>query len=395
MRYVTHRDLTISTVGFGSYALSGAYGPADRQDFVRLVDHALELGVTFFDTAEAYGDGERVLGEALGSRRSSAVIATKVGIRTGLEPRLSRQYVLEACDRSLRALATDCVDLYQVHFDDPDTAVAETVGALEELRDAGKIRHYGVGHMSPERILEYCREGRPWSVLAELSAAEPAARHRLVPICAQEDMGVVAFSVTGRGVLTGRFGTGASFPSTDIRSIDPLFHRERFRSALRVAERIEAIAEIACVRPAQVAIAWVLAQPHVICALTGPSTVAHLEENVAAAELTIPSELIEELDSFLTEEAARLQSEQRQSVHEILGTLLPSDTAEAVADLVYAFETAIRTELVKESAALPAFRKLLGLRAKSAKPGADPSQLVAVQQELKELMRSVNARESK
>lgn len=388
MRYVTWKDLIVSAVGVGSYGLSGAYGPADRQGFVRLVDHALDLGVTFFDTAEAYGDGERVLSEALGSRRSSAVVATKVGARAGLKPTLSRQYVLEACDRSLRALRTDYIDLYQVHFDDPDTPIAETVGALEHLRGEGKIRQYGVGHMSTQRILEYCREGTPFSVLAELSAAEPVARDRLLPVCRHEGLGFIAFSVTGRGVLTGRFGGGAFFPPTDIRSIDPLFHRERFRSALRVAERFAAIAETTGATPAQVAIAWVLAQPGVICALTGPSTIAHLDENVVAAELTIPSRLIEELDSFLTEEQTRLEHEQRQSVDEILSVPLPEDSARAMADLVYAFETSIRIELVTERAAVPAFRKLLALR---AEPGGDPSQLAAIQQELRSLVESEDA----
>jgi aryl-alcohol dehydrogenase-like predicted oxidoreductase len=362
LQYTTHEGVTLSSVGLGSYGAGGAYGPHDPKEFVRLVRRAVDLGVTFFDTAEAYGDAERLLGEGLGAQRNAVLVATKVGLKRGVEPTLSRQYVLDACNTSLTNLGTDYIDLYQVHFDDPDTPVEETIGALEELARAGKIRRYGLGHLRLERVREYCASGNVFSVLMELSAVEPSARDRLLPFCRANGVGGIAFSVTGRGVLTGRLGPNTVFDSNDIRSIDPLFQRERLRSALRVLDRISQMAGTMGKTPAQIAIAWVLAQPGVICALTGPSTASHLEENAAAADLVLPRPEIDQLESFLTRERARLQEEQRSTVRRILQSPLARDPAKAFKDLVYAVETSLALGLVSEEAVVPTFRDLFALR---------------------------------
>jgi aryl-alcohol dehydrogenase-like predicted oxidoreductase len=362
LQYTTFKDTRLSRIGFGCYALSGAYGRVDVDQFVGLIHRAIGLGVTFFDTASAYGDAERVLGKALGQHRRQAMIETKVGVKEGLKPILSRQYVVDACDASLGALGTDYIDLYQVHFDDHETPVEETVAALDELQGAGKIRHYGVGHLAAERVCQYCDAGDVFSVLMELSAVETSARERLLPLCREREVGAIAFSVTGRGVLAGRFGQGTVFDSSDIRSIDPLFQRERFRSALRTAEIVSEIARTLGRTPAQIAIAWVLAQPGVICALTGPSTVPHLEENVAAANVLLLQAHIERLEDFLREEQVRLRREQRATVHRILRSPLSRDSLQAFKDLVYAVETSLVLGFASEDTVMPVFRDLLALR---------------------------------
>jgi len=155
VKYREHGCFKVSEVGVGSYSLSGAYGRKNTQRFMGMIDRAVELGVNFFDTAHAYGGAERVLGEALKPYRDDVIIASKIGMKGGTKPNLSREHIMASCDESLGRLQTHYIDLYQVHFDDPDTPVRETVLALEELVDEGKILRYGVGHLPANRAREY------------------------------------------------------------------------------------------------------------------------------------------------------------------------------------------------------------------------------------------------
>jgi aryl-alcohol dehydrogenase-like predicted oxidoreductase len=285
----------------------------DVEAYKATLRRAYELGVTVFDAAEAYGDAEGILGEVVRPFRDDVVVATKVGVREGLEPNLSAAYVTEACEASLRRLGMARIDLYQVHFDDPDTPVGETVAALEGLIRSGKIRRYGVGHLPLPRVVQYMEDGDVFSVLMEFSAVARGAREQLLPLCEEREVAAIGFSVTGRGLLTGRYTEDHAFPDGDIRQIDPLFQRERFRSGLRVAEKLAAIGARYGKTPAQTAIAWVLAQPGITCALTGPSSIDHLEENLAASGWTIPDEELADLDAWLDRERRRLARAQRTS----------------------------------------------------------------------------------
>lgn len=362
MEHREHDGFRISEVGVGCYALSGVYGTKDVEEFKRMLQRACELGVNFFDVAETYGDAERILGEAIKPFRQEVYVATKVGVRGGLQPNLSSSYIKRACEESLERLQTDHIDLYQVHFDDPDTPIEETVGALEELVREGKIRRYGVGHLPLERVEAYFKAGKVFSVLMELSAVARESRKKLLPLCRVHGVGAIAFSVTGRGLLTRRFQERPSFEPGDIRNIDPLFQRERLQSGLRVAEKLAELGKRYGKTPAQVAIAWVLAQPGVICALTGPSTVAHLEENVGGSGCTFHPDELEDLESFLEREDAWLEGEQRSSLKQILSTPLPEEPFRAFVDLVYAIETALLLGLTSEREILPIAQELYGMR---------------------------------
>ncbi|MEW6107517.1 MAG: aldo/keto reductase, partial [Bacillota bacterium] len=216
MRYNQCRDLRVSEVGVGCYSLAGVYGKKDLDEFARMVRRAYELGVTFFDTADAYGDAESILGKIVRDFRSEIHIATKVGVVSGASMDLSPARVKKACEESLARLGTDYIDLYQVHFDDPKTPVEDVVGALESLVASGKIRHYGVGHLPADKIARYAEVGRPLSVLMELSAATRDARAKLLPLCREHGMAAIAFSTTGRGILTGTIREGHVFPDGDI-----------------------------------------------------------------------------------------------------------------------------------------------------------------------------------
>ena len=385
MKYRKHRGLSVSEIGVGCYALSGAYGARDAGGFKQMLRHAFDLGVTFFDTAEAYGDAERVLGEVVHPYRDEVVIATKVGIREGLTPNLSKEYVHAACTRSLQQLQTDYIDLYQVHFDDPNTPVEETVDALEELAREGKIRYYGVGHLPVDRIETYCRVGKPFSVLMELNAAARAAREQLLPLCRKHRLGAIAFSTTGRGLLTGKIQRDTGFGPDDLRRMDPLFQRERFQSGLRIADRLAALGKEHGKTPAQVAIAWVLAQQGVISALTGPSSIAHLEENVGASGWTPSTRDLTALERFLAEEEEQLKEEQQSSLRRILTTALPQDPAKALVDLVYVMETAVELGRASEKDVMPILRELLPMQ--KALNKSSLAKLQAIRAQLAQLIR--------
>jgi len=360
IQYRTYRGEELSAVGVGCYAVGGAYGAKDPEQFIPMLRRAAELGVTFFDTADIYGPGEEILGRAIAPLRDRVWIATKVGASKGGRPDCSRTHIVASCEKSLQRLGIERIDLYQIHFDDAHTPVAETVGALGELVAAGKIRHYGVGHLSPARVSEYLAGGEVFSILTELSAVARGALHRITPLCRTHGVGMIAFSVTGRGMLTGKIGPDTSFGTDDIRRLDPLFQRARRASGLRIAEQLRRLGERYGKSPAQVAIAWVLAQTGVVCALTGPSTLAHLEENLGGAGWAIDATDVTALDHCLQAEDERLRREQIAELREILRANAPS--ARPFADLVYTLETLVELGLAQEQEIMPAFQQLWGLR---------------------------------
>jgi aryl-alcohol dehydrogenase-like predicted oxidoreductase len=362
VRYRKHKNLNISEIGIGCYSLSGVYGKKDIDEFKKMIVRAYELGVNFFDTAEAYGNAEQILGEVVEPFRKNIHIATKVGVKEGIRPNLSKEYIKKACEESLRNLKTDYIDLYQIHFDDPERKIEEIISTLEELVKEGKIIYYGVGHLPKERVEEFCNKGNIFSILMELSAVSYDSREKLLPLCEKYDVGGIAFSTTGRGILTGKINKETKFEPNDIRNMDPLFQREKFESGLRVCEKFKEIGGKYGKTSSQIAIAWVLSQPKIICALTGPSKISHLEENLKASDFSISKEDLEDIEKFLKEENDRLKFEQKLSVKNILLNLLPDDPNKAFVDLVYAIETSILLGLISEEKILSNFYELFEIR---------------------------------
>ena len=361
MKYRTHKGCKISEIGIGCYSLAGVYGKKDVEEFRRMLNRAYELGVNFFDTAEGYGDAESILGETVNPFREEVHIATKVGVKGGIKPNLSCEYVTRACEESLERLSTDYIDLYQVHFDDPTTPVEETVGALEELVAEGKIRHYGVGHLPAERVEAYCTTGNVFSLLMELSAVSRHSRKHLLPLCKKYDVGGIAFSTTGRGLLTGKYKK-PTFEPGDLRHMDPLFQRENFQSGLRIVDRFTELSKEYEKTPVQVALAWVLSQPGIVCALCGPSTIPHLEENVDGSGWSLSTDDLRKLEELFQKEDEWLRKEQLSSVRQILSQALPQEFSKAFADLVYVMEMAMLHQLVEEKEILPVLYELFGMR---------------------------------
>lgn len=385
MQFRSHRGYTISEIGVGCYGLSGAYGKKDPGTYRRMLEQAIHSGVTFFDTADTYGDlAEELLGEVVRPHRASIFLATKVGMRGSKQPDLSHAAVVQACEASLRRLQTEYIDLYQVHFDDPNTPVEETLGALDELAQAGKIRAFGVGHLPVERIRAYLASGKIFSGQFELSAVARDTRKEVLPLLQSHGAGLLAFSVTGRGLLSGQHTARPAFEPGDIRTIDPLFQRERYRSALQIAEKFSRLGQLYGKSCVQTAIAWVLAQPGVLCALTGPSSPVHLAENLGGSGWQISAEHLAELESFFDREDARLHAEQVRSLRDILGNAPAGDPAAAILDLIYAIETAITCGWVAQESVMPLFMDVL--RERKAGAGASQARLEKIRQELAEIV---------
>jgi aryl-alcohol dehydrogenase-like predicted oxidoreductase len=254
--------------------------------------------------------------------------------------------------------------LYQVHYADPSTPIAETIEALEALVAAGKIRRYGISHLAVEKAERFFDAGEIFSVLMEFSPAVRQARRQLLPACRDHDVAAIAFSVTGRGLLTGALPKRPAFGPGDIRNIDPLFQRESYQAGLRTAEKLAQIGRGYDKTAAQAAIAWVLSHPGIVCALTGPSKLEHLEENLGGSGWALSPQDLDSLEKFFRQQDQWLQDEQKASLASILRSPLRADPFEAYKDLVYVFETSLSLGLAEEGQITPAYLQLFDLRNK-------------------------------
>lgn len=347
--------IPFSKLGYGCYALGGAYGnKVEISRATELIHLAYDLGIRYFDTADQYGT-EALLGKALRSCRQDVVIATKIGAKGGL----GRKNILASCEASLNRLQTDYIDLYQIHYDDPAVSVEEVVETLEALKDTGKIRHYGVGHLPLDKTMKYLELGQPQTVLAEMNAASLDRYRELRPLQHTHDFGIIAFSVTGRGLLTGAIPPCPHFPDTDLRRLDPLFKRSKLASGLRIQEKLAAIGRQINATPAQVAIAWVLGNPGVVAALTGPTDPLHLKENCTALDLKLGSRLQQEISDFIRQQRELLQARVAQEIEAILQPTAANCLQRE--DLIYVLEHCIENSLISYKAGVDLFSQLLQL----------------------------------
>jgi aryl-alcohol dehydrogenase-like predicted oxidoreductase len=287
-------------------ALAGMYGTPAETGSLRVLNRALELGCTFLDTSDAYGPftNEELLGRALAGRRGQVVLATKFGnVRRPdgafLQVNADPKYVGQACDASLRRLRTDYIDLYYLHRVDPRVPIEETVGAMAELVAAGKVGHLGLSEAAPDTIRR-AHAVHPMTALQteySLWSREPEAE--ILPVVRELGIGFVAYAPVGRGFLAGRFRDPAELAAGDVRRNHPRFRGDNLRSNAAVAARLQAIAEARGITPAQLALAWLLAQGDDIVPIPGTARPEHLEQNIAAALLQLaPEELASIGESF-------------------------------------------------------------------------------------------------
>ncbi|CAN5538159.1 aldo/keto reductase [soil metagenome] len=307
MKHTTLGTLEVSRLGLGTMGMSAFYSGAgsDDAESTRTIRRALELGVTFFDTAEIYGPfrNEELLGAALGSDRDSVVIATKGGTLKhldddsyGFDGRPENLRI--ALEGSLKRLGTDHIDLYYQHRMDPTFPIEETVGAFAEFIAEGKILGYGLSEAAPARIRAAHAEHPVTAVQTEYSLWSRDPEAELLPLLRELGIGFVPYSPLGRGFLTGAIRSIDTLDESDFRRNNPRFEGENLAENLKIVDAVEAVAREASATPAQVALAWILAQGENIAPIPGTKRVSRLEENAAADAVVLTSEQLATLSAL-------------------------------------------------------------------------------------------------
>jgi aryl-alcohol dehydrogenase-like predicted oxidoreductase len=324
MRQVKLGNVGVSRIGLGTMGMSTAYIDAsiDEAQCIATIHRALELGVTLIDTAEVYGPyvNEELVGRALRGRRDQVVLATKFGMisHTGRAPGKldsSPANIRLAVEGSLRRLDTDSIDLYYQHRVDPDTPIEETAGALAELVAEGKVRHIGLSEAAPDTIRR-AHKVHPVSALqSEYSLWTRDPEAAVLPTLRELGIGFVAYSPLGRGMLTGTIRSVDQLDAADFRRSNPRFSGENFDANLASLQEVEAVARDAGATPAQVALAWVLAQGDDIAPIPGTKRISRLEENVGADALQLTAAQLTRLDA-LTPAAGAHHGEQQMRMIE-------------------------------------------------------------------------------
>jgi aryl-alcohol dehydrogenase-like predicted oxidoreductase len=299
------QGLEVSAMGLGCMGMSEFYGSTDEEEAIRTIHRALELGVTFLDTADMYGPftNERLVGRAVAGRRDDVEIATKFGNvrgengeRRGI--RGDAEYVRQACDASLERLGVDHIDLYYQHRVDKSVEIEETVGAMKELVDAGKVRYLGLSEASPETIRRAHAVHPITALQTEYSLWSRDPEEHILPTVRELGIGFVAYSPLGRGFLSGRFRSPSDFPEDDFRRHHPRFQGENFDRNIELVERVEEMAAEKDVTAGQLALAWVMARGEDIVPIPGTKRVRYLEENAAAAEVSLSEKELARLDEI-------------------------------------------------------------------------------------------------
>ena len=315
MQYIRlgRSGLNVSRIAFGTWQLGGDWGATDEEAAIRAIRHAHDQGINFFDTAQGYGFGasERLLAKALsGYRREDVVIATKGGLRSLGGPQVERdaspKAIRAGVDDSLRALATDYIDVLQVHWPDPKTPFAETAGALAELVAAGKIRHAGVSNFSAEQMDEFSRTLPVETLQPPYHLFHRDIEASILPYAMEHDIGVLVYGPLAHGLLSGHIDAGAQFSSDDWRSHSPDFQGDSLARNVRVVAALERLANDELGVPvSRLAVAWTLANPAVHVAIIGTRSATHVDDAIAAASLVLSDDVMRRIDE-ITRDAVRI-----------------------------------------------------------------------------------------
>jgi aryl-alcohol dehydrogenase-like predicted oxidoreductase len=306
-RKLGQQGLEVSAMGLGCMGMSQSYGPADEAESIATLHRAIELGCTFFDTAEIYGPfiNEELLGRALQGRRGQVVIATKFGFRleggkqVGSERDSRPEHIREAVEGSLRRLGTDYIDLLYQHRIDPAVPIEEVAGAVGDLVERGKVRFFGLSEAGVANIRR-AHAVHPVSALqSEYSLWERNLEPAVIPVLRELGIGLVPFCPLGRGFLTGEVKRAEEYPKGDFRSTDPRYQGENYDANMKAAGMVRDIAAAKHAKPGQIALAWLLHKGEDIVPIPGTKRRTYLEENVAAASVQLDSAQMKVLDDAL------------------------------------------------------------------------------------------------
>jgi aryl-alcohol dehydrogenase-like predicted oxidoreductase len=299
-------NLEVSAIGLGCMGMSFGYGPPkDKQEMMALIRAAVERGVTFFDTAEVYGPftNEELVGEALAPMRKQVVIATKFGFK--LDPKSGRsigvdsrpEHIKEVAEASLKRLNTDVIDLFYQHRVDPDVPIEDVAGAVKELIHEGKVRHFGLSEPGVQTIRRAHAIQAVTAIQNEYSLWWRKPEHEVLPVLEELGIGFVPYSPLGRGFLTGKMSESTTFDSTDFRNTLPRFTPDARKANRALVDLLGDIAKRKKATPAQIALAWLLAQKPWIVPIPGTTKLHRLEENIGAGSIELNSEDLREIDS--------------------------------------------------------------------------------------------------
>lgn len=308
--HLGRNGLEVSAIGLGCMVISGFYGPGSAEEAIRLIHHARDLGVTFLDSSDAYGAGknEELIARAIAGRRDDYVIATKFGnIRTpdgkrGADGR--PEYVMEACEKSLKRLNIDVIDLYYQHRVDTSVPIEDTVGAMARLVEQGKVKHLGLSEAAPETVRRAVKVAPIAALQMEYSLWSREEETDLIPLCQELGIAFVAYSPLGRGIFGGEITGPDSLAEGDRRRDHPRFQADNLARNLQLLAPVKALAGQKGVSPAQIALAWMMNKHSHVIPIPGTRKAAHLDANAAAADIKLTPAEIKTLDDALPAGAA-------------------------------------------------------------------------------------------